>query len=57
MADFRDWAHLARLMLISLASGVPRSGRMTMEKFETFAFAIGFIVTGLLTVVAQVQLV
>jgi hypothetical protein len=57
MADFRACAHLARLMLISLASGVPRSGRTTMEKFETFAFAIGFIVTGLLTIVAQVRLV
>jgi hypothetical protein len=28
-----------------------------MEKFENFAFALGFIATGLLTLVAQVTIV
>jgi len=28
-----------------------------MQKFETFAFAIGFIATGVLTLVAQVTIV
>ena len=31
--------------------------RGEMEKFESFAFAIGFIATGLLTLIAQVTIV
>jgi hypothetical protein len=38
------------------AQGQP-PGRADMEKFESFAFAIGFIATGLLTLVAQVAIV
>ena len=57
MADFRDSAHLARLMLSWRHGGKPHSGRVEMEKFESFAFAIGFIATGLLTLVAQVTIV
>lgn len=56
MADFRDSAHLARLMLSRGHRGKP-AGRVEMEKFESFAFAIGFIATGLLTLVAQVTIV
>jgi len=57
MADFRDSAHLARLVLDIRHRGEPPSGRASMEKFESFAFAIGFIATGLLTLVAQVTIV
>jgi hypothetical protein len=31
--------------------------RLEMDKFENFAFAIGFIACGLLTLVAQVTIV
>jgi hypothetical protein len=34
-----------------------RSGDKEMAKFEALAFTIGFIATGLLTIVAQVQIV
>jgi hypothetical protein len=30
---------------------------LNMEKFESFAFAIGFVATGLLTLIAQVTIV
>ena len=56
MADFRASLHLARLMLSKGHRGKP-TGRPKMEKFESFAFAIGFIATGLLTLVAQVTIV
>jgi hypothetical protein len=56
MADFRASPHLARLMLSKGHRGKP-TGRPKMEKFESFAFAIGFIATGLLTLVAQVTIV
>ena len=57
MADFRGSAHLARLMLERGHRGKPRQGDFTMEKFESFAFAIGFIATGLLVLVSQVTIV
>jgi hypothetical protein len=57
MADFRDSAHLARLMLSRRHRGKPPSGRAEMEKFESFAFAIGFVACGLLALVAQVSIV
>jgi hypothetical protein len=38
-------------------TGTTPSGRDRMERFESFAFAIGFIATGLLTLVAQVTIV
>jgi hypothetical protein len=57
MADFRGFAHLARLVLSFRHQGFSRSGRIEMAKFEALAFTIGFIATGLLTIVAQVPLV
>jgi hypothetical protein len=39
------------------ASGVSRSGRIEMAKFEALAFTFGFIAAGLLTIAGQVQLV
>jgi hypothetical protein len=57
MADFRACAHLARLVLKRRHRGKCLQGVSEMEKFETFAFAIGFIATGLLTLVAQVTIV
>jgi hypothetical protein len=39
------------------AQGQTPFGRVEMEKFESFAFAIGFIGVGLLTLVAQVTIV
>jgi hypothetical protein len=38
------------------ASGISRSGRGTMEKFEALAFAVGFIATGFLTFVASMPI-
>jgi hypothetical protein len=57
MADFRDSAHLARLVLDIRHRGKSPVRESKMEKFESFAFAIGFIATGLLTLVAQVTIV
>ena len=56
MADFRDSPHLARLML-SRDHGGQTPGRMDMERFESLAFAVAFIATGLLTLAAQVTIV
>jgi len=56
MADFRDSGHLARLVLHDRHRGRVQ-GRMNMDKFENFAFAIGFVATALLTFVAQVTIV
>ena len=39
------------------AQGQTPSGRFHMDKFESFAFAIGFIACGLLTLAAQVTIV
>jgi hypothetical protein len=39
------------------AQGQTPSGRVEMDKFESFAFAIGFIACGLLTIAAQVSIV
>jgi hypothetical protein len=55
-ADFRDSGHLARLMLDDRDRGNPMT-ESDMERFENLAFAIGFIATGLLTLVAQVTIV
>ena len=56
-ADFRGSRHLARLMLGRRHRDKTRSGRLHMDKFESFAFAIGFIACGLLTIAAQVTIV
>jgi hypothetical protein len=34
----------------------PSSGRQEMDKFEAFAFAFGFVATGVLTLIASVPL-
>jgi len=57
MADFRGSPHLARLVLERGHRGKPPSGRVHMDKFESFAFAIGFIATGFLALVSQVTIV
>ena len=57
MADFRGCGRLARLVLERGHRGKPPSGRIQMDKFESFAFAIGFIATGLLALVSQVTIV
>ena len=46
--DFRRFRHLARLMLILPHQGFSAFRRMTMEKFEALAFALGFLATGFL---------
>jgi hypothetical protein len=51
-AVFRGFAALARLMLGKERRGTTRNGSKTMQKFETLAFAAGFILTGLLSFVA-----
>jgi hypothetical protein len=38
-------------------TGICPVGRMKMEKFESFAFAIGFLAAGLLTLAAQAAIV
>jgi hypothetical protein len=40
-----------------IGTGVNPLRRLEMDKFENFAFALGFIATGLLTLVAQVTIV
>ena len=56
MADFRDSPRLARLVLRKRHRGrFPR--RVDMDRFESFAFAIGFVATALLTLVSQVTIV
>jgi len=56
MADFRDSPRLARLVLRERHRGrFPR--RVDMDRFESFAFAIGFVATALLTLVSQVTIV
>ena len=54
MADFSHFSRLARLLLSSGQQGMNPNGVKTMSvaKFETLAFAIGFIATGFLTLVA-----
>ena len=52
MAEIGHFARLARLMLHSRHRGNPASGRMKMEKIETFAFTVGLLMTGLFTFVA-----
>ena len=56
-ADFRHFLQLARLVLGLAASGVSRFRRVKMDKFEAFAFAVGFIATGFLTFVASMPIV
>ena len=56
MADFRNLRHLARLMLRERHRGFPK-WRVDMDRFESFAFAIGFVATALLTLVSQVTIV
>src|SRR5207253_4552834 len=51
--DFRAFPRLARVLLSFGQQGFEKgSGTMTISKFESFAFAIGFIATGFLTFVA-----
>ena len=57
LADFRAFPQLARLMLILGHQGFFVFRELEMEKFETLAFAVGFIATGVLTIVAQMQIV
>jgi hypothetical protein len=66
MADFRDSLHLARLVLRERQRGRAAEGqsatgaaprRMEMDRFESFAFIIGFVATVLLTVVGQAVIV
>jgi hypothetical protein len=57
MADFHGFWRLARLMLPFDASGAhSSSGRQEMAKFEAFAFAFGFVATGVMTLFASVPL-
>jgi hypothetical protein len=55
-ADFSHFRQLARLMLLSSHQGFPAFRRGKMDKFETLAFAIAFIATGLLTFVASMPI-
>jgi hypothetical protein len=54
MADFRGFSRLARLLLSEGQQGCFQTGvtKMSVSKFETFAFMAGFIATGFLTLVA-----
>ena len=51
--EFRHFFRLARLVLHRPAQGQPSSGRMIMAKFEALAFAVGFVMTGLISLVAM----
>ena len=51
-ADFREFSGLARLLLSIRRRGFSLQGAETMAKIETLAFAVGFIMTGFLTLVA-----
>ncbi len=54
MAEIRAFRDLARLMLKLSGTGVilVQGVKIMASKFETFAFAFGFIATGFLTFVA-----
>jgi hypothetical protein len=52
MADFRAFRSLARLVLNVRHREQPHSGSRTMDKFESFAFAFGFVATAFITMVA-----
>jgi hypothetical protein len=52
MADLRAFRSLARLVLIVRHREQPHSGSKTMDKFESFAFAFGFVATAFITMVA-----
>lgn len=52
MAEKRGSRRLARLMLKDRHRGIVFDGVTIMQKFETFAFSAGLILTGFLSLVA-----